>query len=337
MEATCVSFLNNGRCDVLFNVPNYQYDEGDCCASTCISSHCGANGLTKAFGVNLNSIGDGFPNCIDPTMVSLTIHLNSFTSSRNKEVFFLNLTDVQLEEYYKWKGIEFWTENPRSAYFIVDCNGVNVMSIHVNNTMENKSETIMVEEGAMCRISVSNTTNVFDKWDNDPIWWVDYTVYDGNDKTIEIISGYSGDAESINFYHLPQCYFEKLQNFINVSRAYVTNDASANALAWLAGDKSGYSSCENDFLIERFALSALNFAAPIATDCYRSMEEDDSLWISTEQQCRWEYIACNKGSVETLAVRSKCLNGTLSSSVGLLSGLRRMDYGMYCPLGSTDF
>jgi len=183
-----------------------------------------------------------------------------------------------------------------------------------------------VEEGATCRISVSNTTNFDAKWDNDPIWWVDYTVYLGNDTTNEMISGYSGDAESINFYQLPQCYFEELQNFLNVSRAYVTNDTSAKALGWLAGDKSGYSSCEDEFLIERFALSAVNFAAPINTTNDPSTEEDDSLWISTEQQCRWKNIACNKGSIETLAVRSKDLIGTISSSVGLLSGLQRMDY-----------
>jgi len=322
LHPLCGIFLNNGHCDALFNDAGYQYDEGDCCASTCIPSNCGVKGLTKAFGVS--TTGDGFPNCIDPTMVSLTIHLNSITSSRNKEV--LSVTDDQIEEYYRDRGIAFWTETPVTPFFIVDCDGVNVMAIYVDNTMENKSETIMVEDGAMCRISVSNTTSFDAKWNNDPIWWVNYTVYHGNDTTNEIISGYSGDAESIDFHQLPQCYFEKLKNSIDVSTAYVTNDESTNALAWLAADQSGYSSCEDEFFIERFALSAVNFAAPINTTNDPSTEEDDSLWISTEQQCHWENLGCSEGSIEILAVRSKDLIGTISSAVGLLSGLRRMGY-----------
>jgi len=321
-ELNCNSFLNNGRCDLFFNVLNYQYDGGDCCASTCSQSNCGANGLTKAFGEN--NTGNGFPHCVDPTMVNLTIHLNTITSSRNKKV--LSVTDVQVEEYYREKGIAFWSEIPVTPLFIVDCDGVNVMAIYVDSGMENKSETLMVEDGSICQISVSNTTSFDAKWDNDPIWWVNYTVYHGNDTTNEIISGYSGDAESIEFHQIPQCYFEKLKNSIDVSTAYVTNDESTNALAWLAADLSGYSSCEDDFLIERFALSAVNFAAPINTTDDPSTEEDDSLWISTEQQCRWENLGCNEGSIETLAVRSKELIGTISSAVGLLSGLRRMDY-----------
>ena len=59
-----------------------------------------------------------------------------------------------------------------TPFFIVDCDNVKVFSTYVNNTMLGMTQTMYVEEGASCRISVSNTTDFFDKWDNDPIWWV---------------------------------------------------------------------------------------------------------------------------------------------------------------------
>ena len=94
----------------------------------------------------------------------------------------------------------------------------------------------------------------------------------------------------------------------------------------MMNDDSGHSTCNEYFLIERFALAQVNFAAPIKQAT--NDDNDSSWWISIQQQCRWKYIACNEGSVETLAVHSKDLiGGTISPSVALLSGMRRMDYG----------
>lgn len=101
-------------------------------------------------------------------MVPVTIYLNNITSSRNKED--LDVSDMLVEEYYREKGIEFWTETQEAPLLIVNCDGVNVLSIFINNNMEKKSETLMVEDGAWCQISVTNTTNSRKKWDNDAIW-----------------------------------------------------------------------------------------------------------------------------------------------------------------------
>eukprot|EP00536_Pseudo-nitzschia_multiseries_P018701 jgi/Psemu1/229999/e_gw1.2939.3.1 len=191
--------------------------------------------------------------------------------------------------------------------------------------MVNQTETVQVNDGATCQISVSNSTNFFNKWDNDPIWWVNYTVYHGNNTTFPIISGNSGIEESIGFQRIPVCYFDKLSRSINISSSYTATDPNTQALNWLIDDESAFSSCTDGFLVERFALSAVNFAAPINSN-NDDDDDDSSLWISVEQQCRWENIACNEGSVETLAVRSKDLTGTIPTAVGLLTGLRRMDY-----------
>jgi len=315
---TCDSFLSNGVCNNFFNKPNYQYDGGDCCASTCTPSDCGTDGITSAFGEGVTGVG--FPNCKDPDMVSVTIYLNSITSSRNKEV--LKVSEDLVEEYYLEKGIGFWTEKPEAPFFIVHCDGVNVLSTFIYNSMENKSETIKVKDGARCEIDVANITNSMNKWDNDAIWWVDYTVYHGNDTTNEIISGYSGDDKSKSFNLIPKCYFEKLPDSINISTAYLPNNVPANALTWLANEDIW---CEDKFLRERFALSAMNFAAPIIAST--SNTPNNYLWITPQEQCLWEDIGCtNEGSVKTLSVRSKGLNGIISTTVGLLTGLQRWKY-----------
>ncbi|VEU35645.1 unnamed protein product [Pseudo-nitzschia multistriata] len=324
LEKHCSSFLNDGNCDLFFNTPDYQYDGGDCCASTCDKSNCGTGGITDAFGAQVES-GDGYANCRNPRMEPVTIHLNSITSSRNPDL--LNVTADQLAEHEREKGTDFWTEEPVTPLMIVNCDGITILSIYVDKKMENSSETIMVEDGARCRISIDNSTGFFKNWDNEAIWWVDYTVYHGNTTTNEIVSAHSYDVDTINFNRVPNCYFDTFENLINLSTAYVSDDHSSYALSWLSNDGSAW--CEDGFLIERFALASLNFAAPIINTDSNDVESTDTspFWIVAEQQqCRWENIACDVGSVETLMIRGKNLDGTIPTTIGLLTGLRRLDY-----------
>jgi len=272
-------------------------------------------------------------------MVPITILLNNISSSRDPSV--LRVTNEQEDEYFRERGKNFWDETPVTPLFIVDCDGVNVLSLYIDKYMEGQNETIMVKDGARCKVSVSNTTNFFEKWDNDPIWWVDYSFYHGNSTTNEIMNGFSGDINTKMFHRIPECYFEQLESYIEVSSAYSESLDSTLAIDWLINDESGNSKCDDHFLIERFALASLNSAAPIVyVDGSEISEDTDSsiyhnnfmldekaLWITEEQQCRWDNIACHEGSVETLAVRSQNLQGgTISTSIGLLTGLRRLDY-----------
>jgi len=332
----CGSFLNNGKCDLFFNTLGFQYDGGDCCAATCKKTNCGQDGAKGAFGNNFTE-GIGYRNCVDPNMVPLTINLDRITSSRNPEI--LEVTKEQEDEYFREKDIKFWEQDPVTPFFIVDCDDDNMLSIYIDKSMESNSETIYVRDGARCKVSVSNTTNFEAKWDNDPIWWVEYTVYHGPTTEHIILSGDSGVESTVSFHRVPECYFKKLEGSVKVSTAYSNRLDSTLALDWLINDKSGNSKCDDDFLIERFALAAVNFAAPISAGLSRESSNssesgyfnimqfnDEALWISTPQQCRWDNIACEEGSVETLAVRSKDLFGTISTSIGLLTGLRRLDY-----------
>lgn len=57
----------NGKCDFYFNTPRFNYDGGDCCENTCVSTvqhECGVDQISSSLGVTVEFVG--FPNCADP-------------------------------------------------------------------------------------------------------------------------------------------------------------------------------------------------------------------------------------------------------------------------------
>ena len=311
--------------------------------------------------------GNGYPVCKDPDMATLTILLTGIRSSR--EEVFLDVTDAQKEKYERDRGINFLREPPNPAYFIVDCDQdnslsaslekkVNVLSINVDKSMENQTEIIKVPDGARCQISVSNTVNFVNKWDDDPIWFVNYTVYHGEGTDIEIISGDSSKEQSAAFHRIPECYLTKFKEWMNIPDPYDLNKLPAKALKWIVEDNdvSGNSQCDDQFLVERAALSALNFAAPVASArneeqfalsalnyvqfalsalnyvtpiASATNENDDTLWIDEQQQCGWKNIACNNGFVTSLTLKDIGLSGTISTAIGWLHELQQAYFGKY--------
>jgi len=336
LTENCNSFLDDGICDDNFNNPDDNYDSGDCCASTCDHQNCGVGGIKTAFNTS-GLRGNGYPRCKDPKMVPLTIVLHDVVSNRHVRN---DVTKYQAVGYYDEWSKDYFHEDPIGAYFVVDCGGVNILAVDVDNSTKGQFETIMVEDGARCVINVSNRTSEVNLWDDRPIWLVNYTVYHGNDTTNEIVSTYSGHEDTIKFSRIPDCYFHELNTSITVSTAYTVDSDAARALKWLINDDSGSSGCEGDFLAERFALSAINLAAPIngdntsndsTTTVLEPMEisnkSSEALWISTREQCRWPQILCNKtGSAEALYVRKVKLLGSISTTVGLLTGLKDLYY-----------
>ncbi|KAL3927224.1 MAG: hypothetical protein SGBAC_013168, partial [Bacillariaceae sp.] len=60
----------NGFCDVNFNTPQFNFDGGDCCEGTCVSTvekECGVVEQSTTSGSTLAFVG--FPNCTDPDAV----------------------------------------------------------------------------------------------------------------------------------------------------------------------------------------------------------------------------------------------------------------------------
>ena len=57
----------NGRCDSFFNNAEFQYDGGDCCQSTCVSTDESSCGVREGSGFLLPREYIGYSYCVDPT------------------------------------------------------------------------------------------------------------------------------------------------------------------------------------------------------------------------------------------------------------------------------
>jgi hypothetical protein len=183
VEDSCIKY-NDGKCDTLMNEFTYKYDGGDCCGSTCLNSNiCGSISEMRSVSyINVFNtpveFGISFLNCTDPDMLPITVRLDNIIVT----------SDV-------------------SADLSITCDEVEFLSVSINEDMENKSETIMVPDGANCTISVRNTTS------NDTELYVDYTVFHGDEESIiedpiVIVEAYinTDTIMQVDFTRIPECY-----------------------------------------------------------------------------------------------------------------------------------
>ena len=163
----CTYSPGNGVCNELFNTIEFKFDLGDCCAATCIHTDCGNDGLNfeSVFGKLIDS-GDGFRNCIDPdpSMKPVTIFLESISMSEPESNPFLKL----------------------------DCDGRNVFSIPVHQSMENNMEMVIVRDEANCTLKI-------EEMQDDKIfsWEINYTISD--EKSDVLYKGH-GSTKKTNEY-----------------------------------------------------------------------------------------------------------------------------------------
>jgi len=309
-DESCNAFLGDGICNTNFNTLGYGFDSGDCCAATCNGPECGFGAMEKAFDTVIGG-GDGYPDCKGPDMVPITIYLNN-----------VYLNDVLYrEDTYD----NFATQIVRDALMTLDCDGSNVLLVPINEAMTNKTETVMVTDGASCSMMIKNVTSHYDD-----VWFVDYTIYHGDKNSIEIDpivikTGSSFEKEVTKFQRIPNCFFTKLSDFINKTTIYTGADPSNQAIDWLLEDSSGFSKCERRNFIERYALAVINFAAPIYKD---DVVDGNGLWISTGRQCAWKNVICVSGNVTTLSVGADSgisLKGTMAPEIALLKNLTELD------------
>ena len=92
---------------------------------------------------------------------------------------------------------------------------------------------------------------------------------------------------------IPECYFDKLSDYIDKTTVYTGIDynPTAKAINWLMNDESENSMCENPFFLERYALAVIYFAA------YNS---SNYTLNRTTRQCVWPSIICDEGTVISL-------------------------------------
>ena len=301
-ETTCSSFLNDGNCDLFFNKFDFQYDGGDCCAPTCSGSDCGTGSLINAFGTDIIS-GDGFPNCKDPDMVPITIQFDSILSSREPQFIIQynipagfnensTIVDILADKDLALHQKDFFAAEPAKPLLFIDCDGRNVLNIYVQKSMEDKTETIMVNDGADCTITIRNVTDGYDA-----IWYVSYTIFHGDKGSVEnnpivLQQNSSNEVSDSNFRRIPDCFFDRLSDHIENSTVYtgIDYDPTAKAIDWLMNDESKQSMCGDSFFLERYALAVVSFAT-------LSANSDNTTFINEKRQCVWPTINCENGAV----------------------------------------
>jgi hypothetical protein len=162
-EATCSLFIDdidNGICDSTFNSLNFRYDGGDCCAATCSGSICGmdSSGIYSKY----------FPNCLDPDMVPLTIRLDNVILNSTLDL------------------------DPVKPLLSISCDETNVLSLYIEESMVNKKDTIRVNDGALCTITISNATSGVD-----PDWFANYTIFNGDRNFLRYSAAFMGSNETV--------------------------------------------------------------------------------------------------------------------------------------------
>ena len=313
-DEECGSFLGDGKCDRVFNSFDTNYDEGDCCASTCEGLNCGVGGLTTAFGNNTVT-GNGYPHCIDPEMRPITIKLNNVYVPVNAGID---------DSPGIFDGID-----PQDPLMIMDCDGSTVLSLNIRGDMKFATETVNVTDGADCQINVKNITG--GPWD---LQFVNYTVYHGDSNSIETDPIIMFHADSSiegkkSFRRIPDCYFDKLSDYVDIPTIYTADGPANKAIQWLMTDSQGYSNCQYDGFVERYALATINFAAPNVVQSDGD-EVSTELWITEGMHCVWPNVACVDDSVVELDLGSEAglfLSGTIATEIALLKNLNYYGVG----------
>jgi len=153
----CDAVSGDGKCDDDLNNFVYQYDGGDCCATTCTS-----------FGNNTCGVADddfAFPNCTDDKMVNISIKLETFeytTVDDNKtmddDLFkTINSSSIDSEE---WK--DFWrNQYPIDHRLELVCNKKKTFSVRINQDLRNFNEEALVSKGANCSVVVNTFEPIF--------------------------------------------------------------------------------------------------------------------------------------------------------------------------------
>ena len=181
LQQNCGSFVHDGKCDVaVFNTFNYQYDGGDCCASTCNKgASCGAIE---------NSTEKKYSNCVDPSMAAITIRFDQNYTSEE-----MNLNQDML--------LKLDCTDEDTSY--------NAFTIQASAIRENDTEPVFVSVSSNCTLDIEgvefNDTKVTSS--------LQYSVYHG----YEILNGANQLPIDVlqNHFYVPSKY-----NFVKPCNHY---------------------------------------------------------------------------------------------------------------------
>lgn len=156
----CDAFAGDGKCNDDLNNFDYQFDGGDCCATTCGHSDCTANeqSLTDAFGLKLEPTTDaiGYPKCEDNDLATLTTILDKF----------------RIFDTLNWAGgVDKGEWDP--PRLILRCDGKQVFKISLTPEMRSGKHEAKVGRQSVCALEVEAFEPAMDinvtfegKWEN---------------------------------------------------------------------------------------------------------------------------------------------------------------------------
>lgn len=127
---------------------------------------------------------------------------------------------------------------------LLDCDGNNVLSINISPNMINASETVMVNDGAICTLTIRN-----EPW---PMWFVKYTIYHDDKRGIQIQKDFSREKETYQFKRIPECDVDVLLD--NAQKESLYSHLCSETIEWIMNDDPF---CEDTYFIERYSLGML--------------------------------------------------------------------------------
>jgi len=283
--------VGDGVCQDYFNKEEFEYDGGDCCASTCSGIECGVSAMNTLFGYDLEFPIKGFPDCKDPMMMPITIVLNMTTMPVYGDISFYSTWEVHCD------GIEY-LYSPSLGYR-------EFLSIDVFG-----SQTIFVEPRVSCQV-ISRTKFYFSD--------TKISVYHGMNKdTAIIVQEYEWLSDDIDFEFpvLSACLLEELSTVADSNDILDSTSIQGQAAAWIDVESSDLSLCNTEFLIQLYALATINFSLDGAP------QKNELSWLSSTNSCKWSGIFCDSaGSVSVIFLVDENLKGAIPSEISLLVDL----------------
>ena len=337
----------------------------DCCAATCSQPHCGTVGsFTEAFGVAVNaSEVVGFPDCKDPSMVPITIHVQNFVNSWEPQYFdlwwlcgmdnetlredlvqmFGDLDGIRanFDEFVSWvnensycgemvpytsETLSYVISDPIIPSMSLYCDQKNVLSINIDKSMEDKYEVVMVEDGAKCTFDIENATldgGFSFLQEVEPTWYINYTIYHDKAMQVKIDEGFSFEEGTKQFTRIPDCFLDTILGYSYDSQNFDYIDLTRK-FNWLVEHDTRNQPCSSDFSIERYALSVTNMVSNYSA----------SVWKNDDMHCVWPRVKCKQGLVVSLKELYGEAGQFIPEEVGMLTNLETLDFSYHGLTGS---
>ena len=168
----CKAEIGDGICDDDLNFFDYEYDGGDCCATTCTGPKCGKVG-EPIFGVHFNE-SLSFPNCTNDEMVGLPITLKSFEYNDIEDI--QNTIGDRNVSRFRWENDEvietdweeFWQKHPSSHPTLeLVCDKKRVFFVRITEAMKNMEQKSLLSKGSDCSLIL----NTFEPIVNVDVTW----------------------------------------------------------------------------------------------------------------------------------------------------------------------